>query len=415
MSKYQKLSNHQGIKKDLVNGRYLAIKYISGQEYSRKFESLKDAINWRATFHPSVPKRVIENQLQEKLSKVITCHVGAKLNGEDLGFYFRDIWELYKEIHLASVEKSSRDHRLSKESFYRPLMNFKMVEITATLLDQFITDHKEEAIKIKSRRQNFNDDLKCLKALLNWYRENYDALFVCPILKRHKHAGIIRKVSPKSKKMKGEELILFFKELSPFWRDFAETQFYMGARVSEVAGLQAESVNLKDLEICIQYVAIWNYETKKFDYLKEYPKNGEISFASMNSKLKEIMERRLPLAKNGFVFHDEGNPLTYRQIQYEYNKALRKAGLENKYSSTHIMRHSMGTLTRRVTGSMDMAQAVTRHKDIQVAQQYAGLPTEANRKAVNDVFDYLDNLERSSSNEVCGKRKAGLRLVVSDD
>jgi hypothetical protein len=62
-------------------------------------------------------------------------------------------------------------------------------------------------------------------------------------------------------------------------------------------------VNLKELEICIQYVAIWNYKTKKFDYLKEYPKNGEISFASMNNKLKEVMERRLPLAKNGFVFH----------------------------------------------------------------------------------------------------------------
>ncbi len=154
------------------------------------------------------------------------------------------------------------------------------------------------------------------------------------------------------------------------------------------AGLLAESVNLKDLENCIKYVAIWNYETKKFDYLKEYPKNEEISFASMNNKLKEIMERRLPLAKDGFVFHNEGWPLTYHLIQYEYNKALKRAGLGNKYSSTHIMRHSMGTLTRRVTGSMEMAQAVTRHKDIQVAQQYAGLPTEANRKAVNDVFDY---------------------------
>lgn len=75
----------------------------------------------------------------------------------------------------------------------------------------------------------------------------------------------------------------------------------------------------------------------------------------------------------------------------------------------------MGTLTRRVTGSMDMAQAVTRHKDIQVAQQYAGLPTEANRKAVNDVFDYLDNLERSSPTGDSGKKKMGLSLVVSDN
>jgi integrase len=412
MSKYQKISGYQGIKKDLSNGRYLAIKYINGKEFSKKFSNLKDAVNWRAIFHPSIQERVIENKLQESLVNFVQTKTGAKLNGEDLGFYFRDIWKLYQEIYLPSIEKSSQVHRLSKANFYRPLLNFKMVEMTASLLDRFMSEHKEEAIKLKSKRFSFKDDLKCLKALLNWYRENYDALFVCPILKRHHHAGLIRKSPVKNKKMKASELIEFFKELPPFWRDFAETQFYMGARVSEVAGLQVESVDLKEEEICIKHVAVWNYETKKFDYLKEYPKNGEVSFASMNDRLKEIMVRRLALAKSGFVFHNEGSAFSYRQIQYEYNKALKKAGFEKIYSSTHIMRHSMGTLTRRVTGSLDMAQAVTRHKDIQVAQQYAGLPTEANRKAVNDVFEYLDNLERSGPRVDDGnKKKVGLRLV----
>ena len=124
------------------------------------------------------------------------------------------------------------------------------------------------------------------------------------------------------------------------------------------------------------------------------PKNGEISYASMNSKLEEIIHRRMSLASNGFLFHKNGKPLCYREIQYHYNKALKKAGLADKYASTHIMRHSMGTITRRVTGSLDMAQAVTRHKDIRVAQQYANLPTEANKRAVGDVFSYLDNLEK---------------------
>lgn len=410
MSKYQKISGYQGIKKDLSNGRYLAIKYINGKEFSKKFSSVKDAVNWRANFHPSIPERVIENKMQESLADVILSRAGTKLNGEDLGFYFRDIWRLYQDIYLPSIEKSSQAHRLSKESFYKPLFNFKMVEITASLLDRFMVDHKDEAIRLKSKRLNFKDNLKCLKALLNWYRENYDALFVMPILKRHHHAGIIRKTPVRNKKMKASELIEFFKELPPFWRDFAETQFYMGARVSEVAGLQVESVDLKEEEICIKDVAIWNYDTKKFDYLKECPKNGEASYASMNDRLKEIMVRRLALSKTGFVFHKEGSPLTYRQIQYEYNKALKKAGLEKTFSSTHIMRHSMGTLTRRVTGSLDMAQAVTRHKDIQVAQQYVGLPTAENRKAVNDVFSYLDTLERSGNVGV-QEKKVGLRLV----
>ncbi len=408
MSKYKKLSNHKGIKKDLSNGRYLAVKYLNGKQYSKKFDTLRQAVNWRANFHPSISDCVVENKLNDSTLSDFVSKTRVKLNGEDLGYYFRDIWELYRSLYLPSLEKSSQDHRLSKRAFFIPLMDYKMVEITATLLDRFMANHKDEAIKSKSRRHNFNDDLKCLKAFLNWYRENYDALFVNPVLPRHKQAGIIKKVPKKSKKLKPEELLSFFNELSLFWRDFAEAQFYMGARVSEVAGLQVDSIDMKELEIRIQYVVVWSYTTKKFEYLKECTKNGEISYASMNKRLEEIMRRKLPSASNGFLFHIDGVIPSYRQIQYQYNLALKKAGLSDKYSSTHIMRHSMGTITRKVTGSVDMAQAVTRHKDIQVAQQYASLPTEANKQAVNDVYSYLNDLEK-------GKTKSSLRITKSDD
>ena len=53
----------------------------------------------------------------------------------------------------------------------------------------------------------------------------------------------------------------------------------------------------------------------------------------------------------------------------------------------------MGTITRRVTGSMDAAQAVTGHKDVKTAQQYASLPSEANRHAVVDVNRFMKRLE----------------------
>ncbi|MEK6625226.1 MAG: hypothetical protein AABY86_09675 [Bdellovibrionota bacterium] len=44
-----------------------------------------------------------------------------------------------------------------------------------------------------------------------------------------------------------------------------------------------------------------------------------------------------------------------------------------------------------------------------MAQQYASLPTEANRKAVNDVNYFLENLEQSS-----GPAKTRLSLVRTD-
>ncbi len=396
MSRYEKLKNYKGIKKDLKTGRYLVRKYINGREHSKSFDSLKEAVNWRANFHPSVSEAIVTQKVESNdLRDMLEKPLQRKLNGEDLGYYFRDVWELYQKIYIPSLERSSQEHRLSKQVFYLPLMNYKMVEITANLLDVFIAEHRKSAIENRSKRSNFDDDFKCLKALLNWYRQNYDPLFMNPVLPRHKHAGIIRKIIKKNKKMKPEQLISFFNELPLFWRDFAECQFYMGARVSEVAGLQVQSVDFKEMQICIQYVAVWAYRNKEFEYLKEYPKNGEISYASINKKMEEILKRRIPLSANGFIFHENGEPLRYRTIQYQFNKALKKAGLGDQFSSTHIMRHSMGTITRKVTGSVDMAQAVTRHKDIQIAQQYASLPTDANRKAVHDVNLYLEELENN--------------------
>lgn len=388
MGRYTKISNYAGIRKDNATGKYLATKYIGGKEFSKSFTSLKLAANWRASFHPSFP---------DKSERDILSNNQGRLNGEDFGYTFADVWELYKENYLSSLETSTREQRLAKTDFIAPLMKYKMVEITATLLDRFMVLVKKDAIKNKSKRCNFDNDLKNLKALLNWYRINYDPFFVNPVLPRHKAAGFIKRVTARNKKLKPEELVQFFRQLDPFWRDFAETQFYLGARVSEVAGLQVDSVSMSEKEIKVQDVAVWSYRTKKFVELKPRTKNNEVSYASMNSKLFEIMTRRLPLAKNSFVFHDQGSPLVYKQIQYQYNKALRKAGLADKYSSTHIMRHSMGTITRRVTGSADMAQAVTRHKDIQMAQQYASLPTEANRRAVNQVFEYLNEIEKGAS------------------
>ena len=50
----------------------------------------------------------------------------------------------------------------------------------------------------------------------------------------------------------------------------------------------------------------------------------------------------------------------------------------------------MATLTRAVTGSLDSAQAVTGHKDMKLAQHYAGLQKDENKKALLAVEGYLN-------------------------
>ncbi len=68
---------------------------------------------------------------------------------------------------------------------------------------------------------------------------------------------------------------------------------------------------------------------------------------------------------------DQGNPLNYGTIQINYKKAQRRAGL--KCSGTHVLRHGMAKLARRVGGGLDAVIAMTGHKDLKLADHYSKL------------------------------------------
>ena len=89
------------------------------------------------------------------------------------------------------------------------------------------------------------------------------------------------------------------------------------------------------------------------------------------------------------VFNLNGKPLNYRMIQYHYEKALKEAGLYSKYSGTHIMRYSMATITREVTGSLDHTQAITGHKDNRMVQKYAALSNKFQFDALKQVSTFM--------------------------
>ena len=145
----------------------------------------------------------------------------------------------------------------------------------------------------------------------------------------------------------------------------------------------------------------WN-KKKQFVELKGHTKNGQSRCAYLNDTLLEIFERKLKtLPPNcSFLFHDEGKAIGYSKIQHAYNKALRKVGLGDTFSSTHIMRHSMATVTRLVTGSLEATQAVTGHKDQKLVQHYASMPTTVQTTDVKNVEGFMNELSRSLCSKV---------------
>lgn len=419
----------KGIRKDLKSGSFRVEKYIRGERFNATFDNIADAADWKKNFHPSLSlepksKSRIKENAQIKIEALIKNREIKKINGNDLGYTFADVWEHYKEKHLSTVEESTRWRRLRDAIFYEGLMNFKMIDFNAGLISQYLLNRKEQAInKLNSRRFNFDNDLKNLKAIFNWYIENCDEQFSNPILKRHKKEGVIRKVPRKKKKLKKHELLAFFKcleEDSLFWRDFAEAQFFLSSRVQEPAGLLHESVDLEDRVLRVENVVVWG-EDKKFLYLKDSPKNNEDRDVFMNDRLFFIIQRRLmDIPSSGwikcprnkrelrFVFHINGKPLGYREIQYRYNKALKKAGLSHKYSATHIMRHTMANMVRSELG-LDSAQAVGGWKTRDLVENvYTETPTHIGGEARSTIEGLLYN---GSTNPPQNPAQASLKIL----
>lgn len=177
----------------------------------------------------------------------------------------------------------------------------------------------------------------------------------------------------------------------------------MAGRAQEPAGLQAENVDLENRTLKVCDVVVWA-EQKKFLYLKEVPKNGEQRLVYINDQMFKVLKRRMGFLKpklcavkresNGkvlnFVFHNKGQPLTYREIQHQYTSALKKAQLWPEFSGTHILRKAMANITRQSMG-LEAAQAVGGWKDMSIVQKiYTNHePEQLNRSAVTLVGDLL--------------------------
>ena len=422
-----KKTKYSGIREDVTNGTFEARKQINGKPYREVFKTIRDATDWKKNYNPHltfIDTKELETERQNVSSPTTIVH---RLNGVDYGYSVRDAWNFYTEAHISTLEKSSQDDRTKfKTSFLNDLMNFKMVEINSLLLDKFIKNEKKKSLRNKkSRRKNFDNDLKILRAFFNWYRENLDERFIDPVLKRHKALGLIKKGQASKKKMSLKQFELFLTGFSSlFWKDVAETHFFFSGRIQEAAGVQVKSVHFGQQKVEIVDVVVWG-EDKRFSYLKNIPKNGEERWTHMNNRLNEIFQRRIndrperPFEyfneetgeRLDFVFHINGEPVTYRQCQYHYNKALKKVGLDKEFSSTHFLRKAMAKATRDSLG-LDAAQAVGGWKSREVVEDiYTDVPMELTIEASQTIEKLLygDNSTPLSSTPNEGKGK--LRLI----
>jgi integrase len=273
-------------------------------------------------------------------------------------------------------------------------------DITPQFLDRWIDSLRATVGKYQQshRRCNFEHELTVMRSILRFYAEYYDDRdFRFPVKNRHLEDVRIGKPEPKLKDLQEDEFHAFRKELSfhkygSILAHMATVQFYEALRISEVAALHHEDLNLNfhspqnsTIRVC-RYIFYPRDRHCKIEIVPGF-KNARGSdrsvkelylFPEAYDSLVSVFQK----GASGLVFGLDGEtPFTYRQIQKAYDDAFKKAGLS--YRGTHVLRHGGCRRVYNATnGDIALAQQLLGNSDLESTLVYAQRDKGALKKHV---------------------------------
>lgn len=384
---YAKIKGAEGIYKYEGSGNYLAMKKINGKQFQETFTTIFEAKQWRKTFDGI--SYVKQSDADENSSSYSTL---------------KEVWEVMQKHHFPSLATSTKAIWIRRYELLKPLEHLPMDKITTSKftswvnvqIEHFKSEEYKELNRGHARRCNLNNELNMFVTIFNWYKQSEQfekeaVLLTCPVKLKHKKLGFIRPVPDKRKQIDIKSAFLFFDYLQPLYRELAMMQFYCAGRIGEICGLQWSNVDMKNRRMLIKQTCIFHPSHKTFLELKPFPKNKEPRPVFITEEIMEVLKRRevFKVKGNDFVFHVEGNPINYCNVQLNYREAQRKSGIP--YTGTHILRHGMAKLARQVGGGLDAVIAMTGHKDIKLADHYSKCDEDDQKHFSEKIMEHIRN------------------------
>lgn len=355
--RYQNIPSQKGIRKDRNSGKYLVQIRVFHKSISKTFVNLDDAIKWRDSQ---------KNQREYNTHKDMT-----------LG----EVIQLYLDYYKAKNKESSYVEISKRISNLNRLFGLKMRDIRKNTISSWL--RQSISANKNNQRYSFDNELKSLQQVFEWFRFTFDEEFLNPIMRGHYEVSRFRKKTKKSNKVTEDEIILFMNNLSPHLKDFAIFQFICGLRIAEAIGFQTKDLTKDSIKIGHQ--ALFD-KKKHVKGVSEDTKTKVIKSMLYGSGFLERLNMYAQISsQNGssFVFTENGEPFSYRHIQYHYQKTLEKIGIFHKCTVTHFIRHAAAQITRRNSGSIEEVAAVTGHIDLKMAEHYAPAEVDQDKLKLN--------------------------------
>lgn len=155
---------------------------------------------------------------------------------------------------------------------------------------------------------------------------------------------------------------------------------YSGLRVSEIAKLKIQDLNLDKVDDPYLYVRNGKRGKSRDVYLdKELVKELKKYISYKKKTLKESVEPEVPLFAGR-----NGKHSTTTTLQISFKKAIEEAGLNPKYS-IHNARHTYGTHLYHTTQNLRYVQKQIGHSNITMTSLYADILPSENVKLANMI------------------------------
>ncbi|WP_374000319.1 tyrosine-type recombinase/integrase [Bdellovibrio bacteriovorus] len=368
---------------------YCARRYLPlGGSKKREFEyfaTLEEARHWQnaidKTLHSSVTEPADANRKSSPTIEAV------------LQKWQRDTWPSLALNTAIQYEKCSKT--------FQSILRREIESIKPSDIDNLITDWKQNYIK-SSIRTSFEKEFQTLKVLFSWYQNNYDdAAIILPFKKRHSEQIKVKAKKIIAKKyMTDDETTLFLDQLrkdSYLFYVLAFVQLKQMLRVSEVTAMKWRNLNVNEKVYDLCEHITWPRIKEMLSEVTPGTKNlraGSIYTLNLFTDVAELIST-LPTKKGcELIFHIDGEMLTYRQVQYRYDKAFAAAGLP--YRSTHVLRHTGATSFYNETGDLLALQQMGTWSDVRMPQHYAKVKSSRAQNAIRDLESKRKNVKKNN-------------------
>lgn len=355
---------------------YLAHRYVAvGSRRKREvkhFDTIEEARQWQVNTQSSVmSSRTTKENLSPSLGEVI------------------ELWK--NSWHSLAINTKLQYKKCLP--FYDTLLSMKIESISAQEIDSLILAWRTRKGGYRAIRTSFEKELETLTYIFSWYNKNFDqSKGHNPFKDRHwKNIVLKKKVKPKRKHMSDEEIDAFLNALaedSKMYYALAFTQLYQVMRVSETAAMTRVNLDSKSKTYMLDSHVIWprHQEEGLEPRIELGTKNiaaGDVHTMHLFNEVAMILESLPKHPGVDLLFHDNGKILTYRQIQYRYDKAFKKANLP--FSATHVLRHSGSTSFYNATGDLLALQQMGAWSNSRMPQHYAKIMSTRAKEAIAKI------------------------------